>query len=38
VRDSIRDLETLIRTKQTDRLQDKADVESLEQVKRLALE
>ncbi len=30
------DLDTLIRTKQTDRFQDKADVESLEQVKRLA--
>ena len=29
------DLETLIRTKQTDRFQDKADVESLLQVKRL---
>jgi hypothetical protein len=29
------DLDTLIRTKQTDRFQDKADVESLEQVKRL---
>jgi hypothetical protein len=32
------DLEMLIRTKQADRFQDKADVESLEQVKRLALE
>jgi len=31
------DLETLIRTKQTDRFQDKADVESLERVKRLKL-
>jgi predicted nucleotidyltransferase len=30
------DLDTLIRTKQTDRFQDKADVENLEQVKRLA--
>ena len=30
------DLDTLIRTKQTDGFQDKADVESLEQVKRLA--
>ena len=30
------DLDTLIRTKQSDRFQDKADVESLEQVKRLA--
>ncbi len=30
------DLDTLIRTKQTDRFQDRADVESLEQVKRLA--
>jgi hypothetical protein len=30
------DLDTLIRTKQTDRFQDKADVESLEQLKRLA--
>ncbi len=29
------DLDTLIRTKQTDRFQDKADVESLRQVKRL---
>jgi len=29
------DLDTLIRTKQTERFQDKADVESLEQVKRL---
>jgi predicted nucleotidyltransferase len=29
------DLDTLIRSKQTDRFQDKADVESLEQVKRL---
>lgn len=29
------DLDTLIRTKQTDRFQDKADVESLLQVKRL---
>ena len=29
------DLDTLIRTKQTDRFQDKADVENLEQVKRL---
>jgi uncharacterized nucleotidyltransferase DUF6036 len=29
------DIDTLIRTKQTDRFQDKADVESLEQVKRL---
>ena len=29
------DLDTLIRTKQTDRFQDRADVESLEQVKRL---
>ena len=29
------DLDTLIRTKQTDRFQDKADVESLEEVKRL---
>ena len=29
------DLDTLIRTKQTDRFQDKADVESLELVKRL---
>src|SRR2546426_3299442 len=29
------DLDTLIRTKQTDRFQDKADIESLEQVKRL---
>jgi hypothetical protein len=29
------DLDTLIRTKQTDRFQDKADVESLEQVRRL---
>jgi predicted nucleotidyltransferase len=32
------DLETLIRTKQTNRFQDKADVESLEQVKRLTQE
>jgi len=32
------DLETLIRTKQTNRFQDKADVESLEQVKRLRQE
>lgn len=30
------DLDTLIRTKQTGRFQDKADVESLERVKRLA--
>ena len=30
------DLDTLIRTKQADRFQDKADVENLEQVKRLA--
>ena len=30
------DLDTLIRTKQTDRFQDQADVESLEQVRRLA--
>ena len=29
------DIDTLIRTKQTDRFQDKADVENLEQVKRL---
>jgi hypothetical protein len=29
------DLDTLIRTKQTDRFQDKADLENLEQVKRL---
>jgi hypothetical protein len=29
------DLETLIRTKQSNRFQDKADVENLEQVKRL---
>lgn len=29
------DLDTLIRTKQTDRFQDKADVENLENVKRL---
>lgn len=29
------DLDTLIRTKQTDRFQDKADVESLEQVKQI---
>lgn len=29
------DLDTLIRTKQTNRFQDKADVESLEEVKRL---
>ncbi|MEX2157314.1 MAG: hypothetical protein WD773_10810 [Gemmatimonadales bacterium] len=29
------DLDTLIRTKQTERFQDKADIESLEQVKRL---
>jgi hypothetical protein len=29
------DIDTLIRTKQTDRFQDRADVESLEQVKRL---
>jgi len=29
------DLDTLIRTKQTDRFQDKADVETLEQVRRL---
>jgi predicted nucleotidyltransferase len=29
------DLETLIRTKQTDRFQDKADLENLEQVRRL---
>ncbi len=29
------DLDTLIRTKQTDRYQDKADVESLEQVRRV---
>jgi hypothetical protein len=29
------DLDTLIRTKQTDRFQDKADVENLEAVKRL---
>lgn len=29
------DLDTLIRTKQTDRFQDKADVENLEQIKRL---
>jgi hypothetical protein len=29
------DLDTLIRTKQTDRFQDRADVENLEQVKRL---
>jgi hypothetical protein len=29
------DLDTLIRTKQTDRFQDKADVENLERVKRL---
>lgn len=29
------DLDTLIRTKQTDRLQDKADVEELERVKQL---
>jgi predicted nucleotidyltransferase len=29
------DLDTLIRTKQTDRLQDKADVDNLEQVRRL---
>jgi hypothetical protein len=29
------DLDTLIRTKQTDRFQDKADVENLEHVKRL---
>jgi len=29
------DLDTLIRTKQTDRFQDQADVESLEQVRRL---
>ena len=28
------DIDTLIRTKQTDRFQDRADVESLEQVKR----
>jgi hypothetical protein len=32
------DLETLIRTKQTGRFQDKADGESLEQVKRLTQE
>jgi len=32
------DLETLIRTKQTNRFQDRADVESLEQVKRLTQE
>ena len=31
------DLDTLIRSKQTDRFQDKADVESLEQVRRLEL-
>ena len=29
------DLDTLIRSKQSDRFQDKADVENLEQVKRL---
>lgn len=29
------DIDTLIRTKQTDRFQDKADVENLEEVKRL---
>ena len=29
------DLDTLIRTKQTDRLQDKADVEELERIKQL---
>jgi hypothetical protein len=29
------DLDTLIRTKQTDRFQDKADLENLEQVRRL---
>lgn len=29
------DIDTLIRTKQTDRFQDKADVESLERVRRL---
>jgi predicted nucleotidyltransferase len=29
------DLDTLIRTKQTDRFQDKADVDNLEQVRRL---
>ncbi|HEV8398621.1 MAG TPA: nucleotidyltransferase [Gemmatimonadales bacterium] len=32
------DLDTLIRTKQTERFQDKADVENLEQVKRLQQE
>jgi hypothetical protein len=31
----VADLDTLIRTKQTDRFQDKADVETLEQVRRL---
>lgn len=35
VRVPFADLDTLIRTKQTDRFQDRADVESLEQVKRL---
>ncbi len=30
----VADIDTLIRTKQTDRFQDRADVESLEQVKR----
>ena len=31
----VADLETLIRSKQTGRLQDRADVETLEQLKRL---
>ena len=35
VRVPFADLDTLIRTKQTGRFQDKADLESLEQVKRL---